>query len=69
MKVLSLICQKGGTSKTTTALNLAVEAAVDGLEVALFASTPRLAPATGRTSGATSRPWWPRRRFRILNVL
>lgn len=42
MKVLSLICQKGGTSKTTTALNLAVEAAADGLEVALFDLDPQV---------------------------
>jgi hypothetical protein len=34
MKVISLICQKGGTAKTTTAINLAVEAISRGLEVA-----------------------------------
>jgi cellulose biosynthesis protein BcsQ len=33
MKVLALICQKGGTAKTTTAINLAVEAMAYGLEV------------------------------------
>lgn len=42
MKVLSLICQKGGTSKTTTAINLAVEATACGLEVALIDLDPQV---------------------------
>jgi chromosome partitioning protein len=42
MKVISLICQKGGTSKTTTAINLAVEAAACGLEVALIDLDPQV---------------------------
>ncbi|MGE4045278.1 MAG: division plane positioning ATPase MipZ [Acetobacteraceae bacterium] len=42
MKVLSLICQKGGTSKTTTAINLAVEAVACGLEVALIDLDPQV---------------------------
>ena len=42
MKVISLICQKGGTSKTTMAINLAVEAAARGLEVALFDLDPQV---------------------------
>jgi chromosome partitioning protein len=42
MKVASLICQKGGTSKTTTAINLAVEAANGGLEVVLIDLDPQV---------------------------
>jgi len=42
MKVISLICQKGGTSKTTTAINLAVEASACGLEVALIDLDPQV---------------------------
>ena len=42
MKVLSLICQKGGTAKTATAINLAVEAAAAGLEVALIDLDPQV---------------------------
>jgi cellulose biosynthesis protein BcsQ len=40
MKVLALICQKGGTAKTTTAINLAVEAMAYGLEVAVIDIDP-----------------------------
>jgi chromosome partitioning protein len=42
MKTISLICQKGGTSKTTTAINLAVQAVACGLEVALFDLDPQV---------------------------
>jgi chromosome partitioning protein len=42
MKVISLVCQKGGTSKTTTAINLAVEATACGLEVALIDLDPQV---------------------------
>jgi chromosome partitioning protein len=42
MKVLSLVCQKGGTSKTTTAINLAVEALAYGLEIALIDLDPQV---------------------------
>jgi chromosome partitioning protein len=42
MKVLSLVCQKGGTSKTTTAINLAVEATACGVEVALIDLDPQV---------------------------
>jgi len=42
MKVVSLICQKGGTSKTTTAINLAVEAESCGLQVALIDLDPQV---------------------------
>ena len=42
MKVISMVCQKGGTSKTTTAINLAVEAAASGLEVVLIDLDPQV---------------------------
>ena len=33
MKTIAFICQKGGTAKTTSAINLAVEALAYGLKV------------------------------------
>jgi chromosome partitioning protein len=42
MKVISLICQKGGTAKTTTAINLAVEALAYGLEVVVIDLDPQV---------------------------
>ena len=42
MKVLSIVCQKGGSAKTTTATNLAVEAMRHGLEVALIDLDPQV---------------------------
>src|SRR5690242_14461053 len=42
MRVVSLVCQKGGTSKTTTAINLAVEALAYGLEVVLIDLDPQV---------------------------
>ncbi|MBU6420219.1 MAG: AAA family ATPase [Proteobacteria bacterium] len=42
MKVLSFVCQKGGTSKTTTAINLAVEAMAYGLEVVVIDLDPQV---------------------------
>jgi len=42
MKIVSFVCQKGGTSKTTTAINLAVEALAYGLEVVLIDLDPQV---------------------------
>jgi chromosome partitioning protein len=42
MQVISLICQKGGTAKTTTAINLAVEAIARGLAVAYIDLDPQV---------------------------
>ncbi len=42
MKVISFVCQKGGTSKTTTAINLAVEALAYGLEVVVIDLDPQV---------------------------
>lgn len=42
MKVCSIICQKGGTSKTALALNLAVEALAAGLEVEVIDLDPQV---------------------------
>ena len=42
MKVISVICQKGGTAKTTAAINLAVEAVAGGLEVVVIDLDPQV---------------------------
>jgi len=42
MKVISLVCQKGGSAKSTAAINLAVEATSRGLEVALIDLDPQV---------------------------
>jgi chromosome partitioning protein len=42
VKVISLICQKGGTAKTTMAINLAVEALAYGLEAVVVDLDPQV---------------------------
>ena len=42
MKVISLICQKGGHIQDNTAINLAVEAISRGLEVVLIDLDPQV---------------------------
>lgn len=42
MKIFSIVCQKGGTGKTTTALNVAVEAVANGLEVVYIDLDPQV---------------------------
>lgn len=42
MKIIALTCQKGGTAKTTTAINLAVEALAYGLEVVIIDLDPQV---------------------------
>jgi chromosome partitioning protein len=42
MKTIAFICQKGGTAKTTSAINLAVEAVADGLSVVLIDLDPQV---------------------------
>lgn len=45
LKTLSVVAQKGGTGKTTLAVNLAVLAALDGLRVALVDCDPQRSAA------------------------
>lgn len=42
MKTIALICQKGGTGKTTLAISLATEAIADGLTVAIIDLDPQV---------------------------
>lgn len=42
MKTIAFICQKGGTAKTTSAINLAVEALAYGLKVVLIDLDPQV---------------------------
>lgn len=42
MKTIAIVCQKGGSAKTTTALNLAVEAMAHDLEVAIIDLDPQV---------------------------
>ena len=68
MKVLSLICQKGGTAKTTTAINLAVEALAYGLEVVVIDLDPQVSACDWKDIrgdqpplvATTPVPHWPR---------
>jgi chromosome partitioning protein len=56
MKVISLICQKGGTAKTTTALNLAVEALAYDLEVVVIDLDPQVSACDWKDIRAAERP-------------
>jgi chromosome partitioning protein len=56
MKVLALICQKGGTAKTTTAINLAVEAMAYGLEVAVIDLDPQVSACDWKDIRGDDRP-------------
>ncbi len=42
MKIISIVCQKGGTAKTALATNLAVEAIAVGLEVVVIDLDPQV---------------------------
>lgn len=42
MKTIALVCQKGGTAKTTTAINIAVEALAYGLETVVIDLDPQV---------------------------
>jgi chromosome partitioning protein len=42
MKVVSIVCQKGGTAKTSLAVNLAVEAAAAGIEAVVIDLDPQV---------------------------
>jgi chromosome partitioning protein len=56
MKVIALICQKGGTAKTTTAINLAVEAMAYGLEVAVIDLDPQVSACDWKDIRGDDRP-------------
>ena len=56
MKVLSFVCQKGGTSKTTTAINLAVEALSYGLEVVVIDLDPQVSACDWKDIRGDSSP-------------
>jgi len=47
MKTIAFICQKGGTAKTTSAINLAVEALAYGLKVVLIDLDPQVSASNG----------------------
>ncbi len=56
MKVLSIVSQKGGTGKTTAALNLAVEALRRGLEVVVVDLDPQVSASDWRDMRAAEAP-------------
>jgi len=56
MKVLSILCQKGGTAKTTLALNLAVEAIANGLETVVIDLDPQVSASDWKDLRGESAP-------------
>lgn len=56
MKVCSVICQKGGTAKTTVATNLAVEAMQHGLSVVLVDIDPQVSASKWRDLRKAAEP-------------
>ncbi len=56
MKVLSIVSQKGGTGKTTAALNLAVEALSRGLEVVIVDLDPQVSASDWRDIRSANAP-------------
>jgi MinD-like ATPase involved in chromosome partitioning or flagellar assembly len=56
MKVLALVCQKGGTAKTTTAINLAVEALAYGVETVIIDLDPQVSACDWKYIRGDDRP-------------
>lgn len=56
MKVVAFICQKGGTAKTTSAINLAVEALAYGVKVVLIDLDPQVSASNWSDIREASEP-------------
>lgn len=56
MKTIAFICQKGGTAKTTSAINLAVEALAYGLKVVLVDLDPQVSASNWSDIRANAEP-------------
>jgi len=56
MRVIAFICQKGGTAKTTSAINLAVEAAARGHKVVLVDLDPQVSASNWSDLREASEP-------------